>query len=75
MAQNVPMAMRLQLNMHKLLENTAQSDLEPMAAGESQATTRDDASGIVKGYMVKTAQSLSMLQRKHFFKRWYELNL
>ena len=34
-----------------------------------------DANGMVSGYLVKTAQSLSMFQRKHFYRRYYELDL
>ena len=30
---------------------------------------------MVSGYLVKTAQSLSMFQRKHFYRRYYELDL
>ena len=33
------------------------------------------ANGIVSGYLVKTAQSLSTFQRKHFYRRYYELDI
>ena len=31
--------------------------------------------GILRGYLVKTAQSITKFQRKHFYRRFYELNL
>ena len=34
-----------------------------------------DANGIVSGYLIKTAQSLSKFQRKYFYRRYYELDM
>lgn len=47
---------------------------EEMNYDEAMATERD-ANGIVKGYLAKTAQNLTMFARKQFHRRYYELNI
>ena len=67
----------MELDLSRLLSRNAEKQVLTTHELEYNGDMKShrDLNGIVSGYLVKTAQSLSTFQRKYFYRRYYELDM